>query len=99
MSRRVGGKNIRAVTNPEEAGISGRPKDGDCGIIYNNGTVRITGKQARYLLSLRNMSGQTVFSTNIEGNACKLSPLGKGMYIVSVSDGKNIKYTKKITIK
>lgn len=98
-SWKAGGKNIRAVINPKEAGITVLPKDSDFGITYSNGTVRITGKQARYLLSLRNMSGQTVFSTNIEGNACKLSPLAKGMYIVSVSDGKNIKYTKKITIK
>ncbi|MDE6668444.1 MAG: T9SS type A sorting domain-containing protein [Muribaculaceae bacterium] len=91
---------VRPVINPKESGNQPIINDKDnLTLSYRNGYLTINGANKEYNLTLLDLSGRTVYSGITINNSCSLPALTKGIYIVSLSDDKNMVKTQKITIK
>ncbi len=95
---KFGGKNIRAVINPKEAGITTLNDGSLLAISYCDGSLKIDGNISSCNLSIHDLSGRTVFTGMIKDRTCQLPNLSGGMYIVSLFNGNSIIKVQKIHI-
>lgn len=98
--RRASGSNVRAVVNPSEAGVNMTVGDNDgITISYRNGNILVDGVETCCHINLSDLSGRTICSSPVESGIYTPSGLSNGIYLVSVSDGRTILKTQKITIR
>ncbi len=98
-SKKACGLNVRAVFNPNDAGVNTIAYDKNCiAISFLNGEIIISGTDSECRLEMFDLSGRTIFSASVEDSRCLLPSLTNGIYLVSVTDGTASK-TQKIAIK
>lgn len=98
-SKKAYGLNVRAVFNPNDAGVNTIAYDKNCiAISFRNREIIISGTDRECRLEMFDLSGRSMFSVSIDNSRCLLPSLSNGVYIVSVTDGTTSK-TQKIAIK
>ena len=97
--RRASGAMVRAVVNPGEAGVN-LIESNNCGVTvsYRNGSIVVDGAENNCRISMFDLSGRSIVSMPVGNGIFKAADLSDGIYFVSVSDGKTILKTQKISI-
>lgn len=94
------GKNIRAVINPKDAGITGIRCDGhDIAVAYRDGCVTIEDGKTVYGVILHDLSGRKVFSGMTEAGTCAVPSLSSGIYLLTLTNGGAALMTERIVVK
>lgn len=98
--RRASGAMVRAVVNPGEAGVN-LIESNNCGVTvsYRNGSIVVDGAENNCRISMFDLSGRSIVSMPVGNGIFKAADLSDGIYFVSVSDGKTILKTQKISIR
>lgn len=98
--RRASGALVRAVVNPDEADVSPiESYNCDITISYRNGSIVVDGAESSCRINLSDLSGRSIVSMPVGNGICESTGVSDGIYLVSVSDGKTILKTQKISIR
>lgn len=97
-SREIG-ISIRPVTDIHTSGLDHIVQIHErAGISVSGRTVRFTGTDNSFTLQISDISGRSVYSCILTEQEITLSQLNPGVYIVTISDGKQSVLSKKIIL-
>lgn len=94
------GFGIRPVTNKSVTALSSPTTGtGVASISFHNGQITIAGPEGEYQMTISDLSGRNIYSANVGTGSCSLPSLSKGIYLVSLRNGRAVIATKKIAVK